>query len=307
MSRYEKRIVVAGATGLVGKTLCYELITRGYALIIVTRDIAVAKQSIPDATTYITWSDTKGLEKAVESAYGVINLAGSPIVGKRWTKEYKKVLLDSRTTTTKNIVEAIKKATIKPQVLINGSAVGYYGIIPNNAASDETASAGSDFLAKICVVWEKEAQQAEQFGTRVVCIRTAIVLSKHEGALPRMLTPFYYSVGGPIGSGKQWFPWVHVKDEVGIICFALENDKVKGPVNSVSPDAVTNKTFATMIGKVLHKPSFIPVPSFFLQLMFGEAAIVITTGVRVSAQKITDLGYTFQYPKLQQALESILK
>jgi len=303
----KKRIVVAGATGLVGKTLCHELIMRGYELIVVTRDIVSAKHSLPEASNYIEWSDTKGLEESVGKAYGIINLAGSPIVGKRWTKEYKKVLLDSRTTTTKSIVNAIKKATIKPHVLINGSAVGYYGIIPAADTCSETASPGSDFLAKICVAWEKEAIEAEQFGTRVVCIRTAIVLDKNEGALPRMLTPFYFSVGGPIGSGKQWFPWVHVKDEVGIICFTLENANVKGPVNSVSPDAVTNKTFATMIGKVLHKPSFIPVPPFVLQFMFGEAAVVITTGVKVSSQKITDLGYTFQYSKLQQALESILK
>jgi uncharacterized protein len=303
----KKKIVVAGATGLVGKTLCHELITRGYELIVVTRDIASAKLAILEASKYIDWSDTKDLEDAVGEAYGIINLAGSPIVGKRWTEDYKKILLDSRTTTTKHIVEAIKKATIKPQVLINGSAVGYYGIIPDATARNETASPGSDFLAKICVAWEKEAIEAEQFGTRVVCIRTAIVLDKNEGALPRMLTPFYYSVGGPIGSGKQWFPWVHVKDEVGIICFALENDNVKGAINSVSPDVVTNKTFAAIIGKVLNKPSFIPVPSFVLKLMFGEAAVVITTGIKISAQKITDLGYTFQYPKLQQALESILK
>lgn len=302
-----KRVVVAGATGFIGKTLFQELKKRNYMLIIVTRDIESAKKALPDATDYVILSDTTHLEKAIDGAYGIINLSGSPIAGKRWTKEYKKILLDSRITTTKSIVTAIQKAQKKPKVLVNGSAVGYYGYIPKDTAYDETSPAGSDFLAQLCVAWEKEAQKAKKYGTRVICIRSGIVLDKNEGALPRILTPFYYYVGGPIGSSKQWFPWVHIEDEVGIICFALENEKVNGSVNSVSPDAVTNKQFSVIVGKLLHKPSFLSTPPFVLKLIFGEAAQVLTTGVNVSSQKIIDLGYTFTYPNLYQALESILR
>jgi uncharacterized protein len=301
-----KRIVASGVTGLIGKTLCKELLQKGYELVVVTRDISSAQKSLPGASQYIAWTDTNNLDRAIDGAYGVINLAGSSIIGKRWTEAYKKVLFDSRINTVKSIVDAIKKAKVKPAVLISGSAVGYYGITSKDNSYTETDPPGTNFLSQICVAWEKEAKGVEQYGVRHVSIRTAIVLDNHEGALPRMLIPFYYYVGGPIGSGKQWFPWIDVKDEVGIIIFALENKKVEGPINAVSPDAVTNKEFSNMIGKVLHKPSLIPVPSLVLQLIFGEAAIVITTGVKVSSQKITNLGYTFQSSKLQQALESII-
>lgn len=302
-----KKVVIAGATGLIGKTLCNELQRRNYSLVVVTRDVIAAQKALLDVSQFATWNDTGAFERAIDGAYGVINLAGAPIVGKRWTEKYKKVLLDSRITTTKSIIAAIKKAEQKPKVLINGSAVGYYGYVPKETGYDETSPPGSDFIAQICVAWEKEASKAKTYGTRVVCVRTGIVLDKNAGALPRMLTPFYYYLGGPIGSGKQWFPWIHVQDEIGIICFALENEKVSGPVNSVSPDAVTNREFSSMVGKVLHKPSILPVPTFVLKLMFGEAAVVITTGVKVSSQKIIQLGYKFHYPKLQEALESILQ
>ena len=302
-----KKVIIAGATGLVGKTLFHTLRKKGYTIGIVTRDVAEAKHILPDASHYIAWSDRKGLEDAIDGAYGVINLSGAPIVGKRWTEAYKKIILTSRTASTKQIVDSIEKAKTKPKVLINGSAVGYYGTVETADAFTETDKAGSDFLAQVCVAWELEAKLAEQFGTRWVSIRTSIILDKKEGALPQMLKPFFLGVGGPIGSGRQAFPWIHVRDEVGIICFALENEKVKGPINAVSPEILTNKAFATTLGQVLHKPSFVHLPPFILKLAFGEAAVVITTGTKISAQKIIDGGYKFVYPHLQPALENILQ
>jgi uncharacterized protein (TIGR01777 family) len=180
-------------------------------------------------------------------------------------------------------------------------------MVSQSTPYDETSPPGSDFLAKICSAWEAEAKKAKRYGVRVVCIRTAVVLNRQEGALPRMITPFFFWLGGPIGSGKQWFPWIHSVDEVGIICFALEHERVTGAINAVAPEVVTSKQFATTLGNVLHKPSLIPVPSTILSLLFGEAASVVTTGVLVSSQRISSLGYTFTYPSLQQALQNILK
>ncbi len=302
-----KKIVLAGATGLVGKTLCRKLINMGYEIVILARDIASAKKSVPHAYQIILLSDTASIEKSIDGAYGVINLAGAPIVGKRWTPEYKKILFDSRIETTKTIVTAIKNAKNKPTILINGSAIGFYGMVAATTPYNETSPAGKDFLAQLCMEWEKEATCAEQFGTRVVTIRTAIVLDKHEGALPQMLTPFSFFLGGPIGSGKQPFPWIHIIDEVGIICFALENKSVTGPINAVAPEQVTNIIASQTIGKILHKPSIFPVPPVVLSLMFGEAATVLTTGVYASSEKIIKQGYTFHFPTLTGALTNILK
>lgn len=302
-----KRIIATGVSGLVGKTLCKELLQKGYELVVVTRDTTATKTILLGASKYITWTETEQLEAAIDGAYGIINLASTPLMAKRWTKEFKKLLFASRINTVKSLVNAIKKARVKPKVFISASAVGYYGTTPRSRAYVETDSPGDNFLAQLCVAWEKEAQDAKKYGTRLVSMRTAIILDQHEGALPRMIPPFYYYMGGPIGSGRQWFPWIHIKDEVGIIIFALEHEKVSGAINAVSPETVTNKEFSTVLGQVLHKPSLIPVPPFILRLAFGEAAMVLTTGVNVSSQKIIDLGYTFQYPQLKNALESILK
>lgn len=301
-----KKVIVAGASGLIGKTLCKELKKRGYEIGVIARNSKEAKKQIPFANFFAQWEDEKKLEGLINGSCAVINLAGAPIIGKRWSNNYKKVILDSRIKATGKIVETIKHAKIKPKVFINGSAVGYYGI-DNKRICDENEKPGDDFLAKVCKAWEDEAIKAEAEKVRVVLIRSAIVLDKSDGALPKMLTPFKFFVGGPIGSGKQFFPWIHIEDEIGIILYSLENEKVHGAINASAPEVVTNKNFAKILGGVLNRPSFLPVPTFALKLLYGEAASTLTTGTQVSSDKIMSLGYLFKYPQLKSALENILQ
>lgn len=296
-----KRIVMTGGTGLVGKKLTEKLLNEGYAVTVVTRSIPDEKSS--EHLEFVTFDS---LEKLIDGAYGVVNLAGASIVGKRWTEEYKKVLRDSRIETTKKLVAAIQKAQKKPKVLVSASAMGYYGMLPKAYGFVESDPAGMDFLARICVDWEKEAGKAETFGTRVVTVRSGIILDTNEGALPQMVTPFSYYVGGPIGSGTQPFPWIHITDEVNIFFSALETASWKGPINAVAPDQVTQKEFSNALGKALKKPSLIPVPPFVLKLLYGQGASVITSGVVIVPEKLKKANFTFSYPKLGGALRNLL-
>jgi uncharacterized protein (TIGR01777 family) len=241
----------------------------------------------------------------IERADAVINLAGESIAGKRWTKARKKELKDSRIIPTRAIVDAIRRAPKKPALLINASAVGYYGMVDGGDVL-ETESWGHDFLAELCGAWELEARTAEQYGVRVVMLRFGVVLDRSAEALRRMTLPFRLFAGGWLGSGRQWFPWVHSDDVVGIVMFALENPKVSGPVNVVAPDHVTNKEFSQQLGKVMRRPCWAPVPGFVLRIALGEVAGMILTGPRVIPGKILDAGYDFKYPSLTPALESIL-
>lgn len=298
----EKKIVIAGGSGIVGKALTRTCLKKGYTVTVIGRKLPKQKDT---RVTTVTWDDPDTLLSVCEGAYGIINLAGAPIIGKRWTEAYKNQILESRLQATRTLVNTMKKLTQKPNVFISGSAIGYYGIYPAATPYSEEANPGTDFLAKVCKKWEEVALQAAEAGVRTVCIRIAIILSS-DGALPRIVTPFRYLVGGPIGTGKQYFPWIHLEDEVGCILFAVENTAVTGPINAVAPELVTNQDVAKAIGKVLHKPALIPVPPFALQLFFGEAAQVLTNGVAVSAKKILDLGYTYNYPTLDKALSSLL-
>jgi len=300
-----KRIVLSGS-GMVGKMLFKELQKRGYEITIVTRDIESVKKSCPNATNYILWDETQ-LDKSIDGAYGVINLAGAPIAGRKWTKEYKNTLTESRIRTTRQIVSSINKSRVKPVVLINASAIGYYGTRNTKKIFDENDNAGSDFLAKLCEAWENEANNAKKSKVRVVTIRSAIILDKIEGSLPKILSPFKYFIGGPIGNGRQPFSWIHIDDEIGVILLALENPKINGAINVSSPQQISNKFFANSIGTILNRPSFLPVPSFVLSLLYGEGAQVLTTGVNVSSKKIEGLGYKFKFGDILTALKDLLK
>lgn len=286
---------------MVGKKLTCKLLKEGYAVTIISRSLPSEKPI--GELTFATW---KAVDQVINDAYGVVNLSGASIVGKRWSEEYKKVLTSSRIETTKKIVAAIKKAPKKPKVLVNASAIGYYGILPKAYGFTESDPAGMDFLAQLCVGWEKEATFAEEFGTRVVCIRSAIILDKSEGALPQMLLPFRLFFGGPIGSGAQPLPWIHIDDEVNIFFTALENTHYKGAINAVSPEKISQKAFSNVLGTVLRRPSWIPVPPFVLRWLYGEGSSVITSGVVVSPKKLEALGFEFAYPNLQFALENLL-
>ncbi|MHB1687039.1 MAG: TIGR01777 family oxidoreductase [Ignavibacteriaceae bacterium] len=303
-----KRIIITGATGLIGTRLCKALIERGDEVTIFSTNISNARRKIPCAKNYVEWNYGMPLkwEKDVEGIDAIIHLAGANIFSKRWSNIYKKNILNSRIISTKNLVEAIKKTNPKPSVFISSSAVGYYGD-KENELIDETSLPGNDFLANVCKQWEEEANQVEKLGVRHVSIRTGIVLNPNEGALKQMLLPFKLFVGGPIGSGRQWFPWIHMEDIIRIYLFALDNHIVNGAVNAASPNPVTMKDFAKALGKVLHRPSIFSVPKFAMKIVLGEVADVVTASQRVYPQKLIEYKYKFRFEKLNEALNDLLK
>lgn len=303
-----KRVVLVGATGLIGKRLAEHLLQRGYELVVFSRDPIKARRKTPGAAEYIAWTAAEHGEwsRAIDGAYAVINLAGAPIFGKRWTASYRTELWDSRVVGTRGLVNAVAAASNKPLVFIGGSAVGYYGFC-DDTKLDEQAGPGADFLARLCAAWEAESLRAENYGVRTVLLRTGIVLDPKEGALQQMMLPFRFFAGGPILPGSQWLSWIHVDDEVGLIRMALEDKRVHGPINITAPQPVTNRAFSRLLGKVMRRPSWLPVPGFVLRIVFGQLASILVAGQRAIPAKAESLGYQFLYPDVEQALRQILK
>lgn len=326
-----KRVVVTGATGVIGKAVCKELIAKGYQVVVFSRDPQKARGVVPGAAEYVAWqpSESGAWASAIDGAYGVIHLAGASLFGQRWTAEYKREIVDSRVIGTRGIVKAIAAAKQRPQVLISGSAVGYYG--PRGAQPvDEQGTSGADFLASVCVQWEREAQPAADLGVRTVIFRSGVVLGgdgkmglpidlagaslmrpgvvlrTEDGAFPLLVMPFYFFAGGPILPGTQWFAWIHLADTVGLLMLALEDERVQGPLNATAPEPQTNRDFAKAIGRVMGRPAWVPVPGFAMKLLLGEMADMITTGQRVIPQKAEELGYQFKYPTSERAIRQIL-
>lgn len=302
-----RRVVITGATGMIGTALCTQLAQKGYELVALTRTPERARYKIP--ATIVQWdpNDPSGeWTKVLDGAFGVVHLAGAPIFGRRWNASYKAKIRDSRVVSTRTLVDAMAAVEQKPSVFVCGSATGYYGP-RDDTELDEQAPAGSDFLASVCVAWEQEATRAEALGIRTVLLRTGIVLGKRKGALAALLPPFRWFVGGPILPGTQWFPWIHLQDEVGLILLALENPAITGPLNAVAPEPKTNRQFCALIGKVLGRPSWLPVPGFVLSLLLGEISQILTTGHRVIPRKALDHGYGFAFPTAEAALRDLLK
>jgi uncharacterized protein (TIGR01777 family) len=275
------KILIAGGSGLIGTRLQEVLRKRGDEV-----------RLLPRFGT-APWD--------VEGADAVVNLAGASIAGKRWTPQYKQEIRESRTRSTRALVDAIDAARKKPRVLVNGSAVGYYGDSGDEPV-EETARPGSDFLAEVVSAWEAEARRAT---IRSVQIRTGHVLAAHGGALAKMIPPFKAFAGGPLGSGRQWFPWIHLDDEVSAIVFAIDGDVV-GPLNLAAPGIVTMKEFARALGHVLHRPSWAPVPAPVLRVVVGELAEALLTGQRVIPVKLEAAGFRFRFPALDGALGDLL-
>jgi uncharacterized protein (TIGR01777 family) len=302
-----KRIIVTGATGLIGKPLCRRLLEAGYAPVIFARDTAKARAALPGMAEYVAWQPTESGDwaAAVDGAHAVINLAGPSLAGKRWTAEYKRHVRDTRVLGTRGLVNAMANAAAKPRAFVSSSAVGYYGF-RDDTPLDEGSAPGNDFLAQLCQAWEQEALKAMAHGIRTVVLRSGIVLDKKEGALPQLMLPFKMFVGGPILPGTQWMSWIHLEDEIGIIMLALEDERARGPLNATAPTPQRNRDLSKAVGAALGRPSLMPVPGFALQLMVGEFAESLTTGQRVLPKKAQELGYQFKFPELGPALREIV-
>ena len=300
-------IVIAGGTGFIGRALCASLCQDGHRITLLTRRMAEAQRSDDSAVTAIEWNGREpgAWEQCLDQADAVINLAGAPIADGRWTDARKQLLTESRVLATRSLVDALSRCSSKPRTLINASGIGYYGA-SDDRVLDEGSQRGHGFLADLCLAWETEALRAQEFGVRVVTLRTGMVLEKDGGALPKMLLPFRLFAGGPILPGTQWVSWIHREDHIGMIRWALTTPTVSGPVNAVAPEPVTMSQFCTVLGKSLHRPSWLPVPGFALRVALGELATLMTTGQRIHPKKALSGGYIFRYPKLEPGLQAIL-
>lgn len=298
------KIILTGGTGFIGTPLRQRLLEKGYEVLLLTRNPA----SIPSqkGLTVAAWDGKTVRDESVrlQGVDAVINLAGEPIATKRWTQKQKEKILSSRIDATRAIVFAMAKSAKRPSVLINASAVGFYGNVPEGDVTDDHPR-GTDFLAETCSRWEEEARAAEPLGVRVVRLRIGIVLAEEGGALRKMLLPFKLFAGGPPGSGRQWFPWIHRDDVIGAILFALDHPNLSGPVNLTTPAPVTMKEFCKSLGKAIRRPSWAPVPAFVLKAILGEMAEVVLSGQRAIPKKLMEGGYKFRYPALGEALASL--
>jgi uncharacterized protein (TIGR01777 family) len=304
------KIAVTGATGFVGKRLVERLQTEGHHVLVLTRNPDHAKRIFPAASfpnlDIIRYSplESGDWQQALSGCDGVVNLAGAPIAESRWTPERKKEILESRTIGTQKIVEAIAKANPKPSVLVNSSAIGYYGT-SETQTFEETSSPGNDFLAQVCQDWEAEASKVKESGTRLVILRTGIVLGMG-GALAKLLLPFRIFAGGPLGSGRQWFSWIHRDDLVSLILKALTQSDVEGVFNATAPNPVRMSELCQTLGHLMNRPSWLPVPDFALEMMLGDAAQVVLQGQQVLPKRTQAAGFEYQYPTVKQALAEIL-
>ena len=301
------RIAVTGATGLIGRAVVAKLLERGDEVVAFSRDPERARETLPAGAETAGWDldDRDGLARDLSGVGAVVNLVGEPVLGKRWNAKVMEEIRESRVRALRAVVRAMGRSERPPEVLVSASAVGYYGPRDLPEVTEETPP-GDDFLAGVCVDWEEAARSAEALGTRVVLLRTGIVLSANGGALRKMLPPFKWFVGGKTGNGRQGFPWVHIDDVVEIVSFALETPDLSGPVNVTAPRPVTNREFTKALGRTIHRPSWLPVPRIALRLALGRAAAILVKGQMAVPRRLLDAGYWFRFPDLEGALEDLL-
>lgn len=301
------KIAIVGGSGFIGRNLAKALHRAGEEVIIFSRKNSLPQELMGLANMHLV-STSKPSTKDLEGVDALVNLAGESVVGEKWSDKRKEALRTSRVDFTRSIVEELAKVKVKLKVFLQGSAIGFYGMYETgNPVFSEDAKSGEDFLAKLCVDWEEEANRMKEFGVRTVLIRTGIVLSPESGAMQQMLLPFKMFVGGPLGNGKQYMSWIHLADMIGAIQFLLANPKAEGAFNFTAPNPCSNEEFSTVLGKVMGRPSFMRVPSFPLIALYGEGAEVILKGQNVIPTKLTALNYQFQFPELKPALEDLLK
>ncbi|AMO57593.1 NAD-dependent dehydratase [Endozoicomonas montiporae] len=297
-------ILITGGTGFIGRRVVRALIRDGHKVSVYSR------QSPSDVRRLLT-SSVRPVQSftAINPSTGfdaIINLAGEPIMAKRWSHKRKRLLLDSRVGVTSELVDLIERLETRPQVLISCSAIGYYGHHDISEPQNESSPAGSDFAASLCERWEQSAKRAENFGVRVCIVRTGLVLHQNNGALHEMLPPFRLGLGGPIGSGRQMMSWIHSDDMTRIILFLLNNESLRGAFNATAPNPVSNREFATALGRALRRPALIPVPVIALKLLLGESATMVTNGQAAIPERLQEAGFTWEQPDIDAALKQLL-
>jgi uncharacterized protein (TIGR01777 family) len=300
------KIVIAGGSGFLGRPLATALAADGHEIVTLTRGAAAPRGAgHPRTVTWTPDGNTDAWAAEIDGAGAVVNLAGESIAGKRWSDQQKRRIVDSRVQATRSLVTAIQAARNPPPVFVSGSAVGYYGPRGDERIPEETPP-GTDFLAKVCVQWETEAMRAASAATRLVCLRTGLVLERDGGALPEMLPPFRFGAGGPVGSGRQYWPWIHRADWISLVQWALRTPAAAGPINGTAPNPVTNAEFAKALGRAMHRPAFMPAPGFALRLLLGEMAdALLLSGQRAVPERPEQLGFTFRYTRVDDALAAL--
>jgi uncharacterized protein (TIGR01777 family) len=302
------RVTVTGATGLIGTAVVAALADRGDEVTVLSRDPERASSRLADDVQAVRWDPESepAPTQALAGRDAVVNLAGEPIA-QRWSERVKRAIRDSRVTGTRNLVRGLTavETDVRPGVLVSSSAIGYYGA-RGAEPIDEEASPGGDFLARVCAQWEAEARAVATLQMRSVQVRTGVVLDRAGGALAKMLPPFRLGIGGPVAGGRQYVAWVHRDDLVGMMLSALADARWSGPVNATAPEPVSNRELSRALGHVLHRPALLPVPGFALQVLYGEMAEIVTTGVRAVPAKALVLGYGFRHPRLEDALRATL-
>jgi hypothetical protein len=297
------KILISGASGLVGTHLIPTLKAKGHEIFRLVR-------KTPKAADEIQWDSEKGFSESerakLENFDAVVHLAGDNVASENWSAEKKRKIRDSRVVGTRVLVDALKRAQNPPKILVSASATGFYGSRADEILTEDSAK-GTGFLAEVCAAWENESSKAEEFGARVVMPRIGVVLARDGGALEKMLTPFKFGVGGRIGSGKQWMSWIALEDLIRVIHFALENENLRGAVNATAPNPVTNEEFTRTFGKVLHRPTILPVPEFAIKLMFGEMGeTLLLEGSRVVPKRLPENGFEFKFTNLEEAMKAAL-
>ncbi len=301
------KVTITGATGRVGVALVERLRARGDEVTVLSRSTQRALDRLAGGVEAVAW-DPKSRPAPADALTGrdaVVHLSGED-VGQRWSEEVKREIRDSRELGTRHLVEGLAAAQPRPGLLVSASGSNYYGARGDERV-DEAEGPGYDFLAQVCVAWEREARRAQDHGVRVVTVRTGPVLDTEGGALAKMLTPFRLGVGGPVAGGDQYLPWIHLGDVVGLYLAALDSTTFQGAINASAPEPVTNKAFAKALGKAIRRPALVPVPGLAVRVLYGEMAQLVTEGVRMVPARAPELGYTFVHPDLDEALRDTLR
>ena len=293
-------ILLTGGTGLIGRQLCRHWLAQGHRLTVLSRQ--------PEQVAKLCGDHVLGvgsLQEVIGPVDAVINLAGAPIADRPWTHKRKALLWSSRISLTEHLLAWLQALEQKPAVLISGSAVGWYGDGGERELTEASGPVQDDFPSQLCIAWEETAQRAEALGIRVVLVRTGLVLAAEGGFLSRLLLPFKLALGGPIGTGRQWMPWVHIKDQIGLIDFLLHKSDASGPYNACAPHPVRNREFAKTLGQVLHRPAFMPMPAFALKVGLGELSGLLLGGQKALPERLQAAGFIFQFTELRAALDDL--